>query len=277
MPLLQKAYLGATPLFKESAFFENDVYSSIDSGSNVTVTADTAAHTKGGWSELIASTSANASLLEIRVTGISASGVNTATLLDIGFGASGSEVVKIENVAVGGAAGIWMQIPFQVPSGTRIAARIQSVITGGKTASVLVRTYDMGDYAAAPTSVDVIGTNTATSAGVQFGNLSQGVYQEIVASTSQAYRGMVVVGSISGTATANLTVSYTVSRGASGSEIVLRDRVDSNASAAESMNTTAPSNTLFGASIPSGSRLSVKPDTAGNITTSYASCLIGIP
>jgi hypothetical protein len=50
MALLQKAYLGATPLFRNEAWFEES-YDLINNSGLVTVTADPSAHTKGAWSE----------------------------------------------------------------------------------------------------------------------------------------------------------------------------------------------------------------------------------
>jgi N-acetylmuramoyl-L-alanine amidase len=91
MALLQKAYLGATPLFKEKSWFEDMSQVPINDSGDITVTADTAAHTKGAWVELVASTSANASFLIVEVVGLFSAGTDTATLVDIGTGASGAE------------------------------------------------------------------------------------------------------------------------------------------------------------------------------------------
>ncbi|NDD92541.1 hypothetical protein EBZ37_10695 [bacterium] len=135
MALLQKGYLGSTALWKNKDWFEATSPQVIDYvGSAVTVTANTAAHTKGSWSQLVASTSANSSLLFFEIINVATSGANTATLLDIATGASGSETAIVSNLAIGGAFGALIAFPYKLASGTRLSARIQSVVTGGKTA-----------------------------------------------------------------------------------------------------------------------------------------------
>jgi hypothetical protein len=92
-----------------------------------TVTAASSASSKGSWTQLIASTTNPVVgilvLLEVS---------STATfLIDIGTGASGSEVVLIPDIYAyfGSSAGPMSAaifFPVQVPAGTRIAARCQS-------------------------------------------------------------------------------------------------------------------------------------------------------
>jgi hypothetical protein len=280
MALLQKAYLGATPLFRNVDWFEES-YTLVDNGSLVTVTANTAAHTKGSYSELIASTSANAGLLVLMVQDISASSTNTATLIDIATGASGSETVIISNLAVGGAlttagpTGVVVSIPFQIPSGTRLSARIQSVVTGGKTATAQVVLFDVGgDYATAPTSVDVITGDTATSQGISFSGAS-GTWVQAIASTSRAYRAVAIVPSTHNTSIALITPQLDVAIGASGSEVAFGSAIVAYNNA-ENVVSTPPHLSLFGRNIPAGSRLAVKHNIAAT-PDRYGFCLIGIP
>jgi hypothetical protein len=279
MALLQKAYLGATPLFRSTSWFEEVSAKPVDASSTVTVTANSSAHTKGAWSELVASTSANASYLIVSVD-LSAAATDTASLIDIGTGASGSEAALIPNVAAGGAETATTRCPFafgvpiKIPSGTRLSARIQSVVTGGKTAAVRVITFDMGDYAHAPTSVDVLGTSTATSEGTPMTGAS-GTYAEVVASTSNAYKAIVLVPSTSATSISNIAATFTLGVGASGSE------VESGACIAhytgnEEVGVTALCPPIMAASVPAGSRLAVKHDIAAS-SSFYDVTLIGIP
>jgi len=278
MALLQKAYLGSTPLFKERSWFENDDYTVLNESSAVTVTANSSAHTKGAWAELVASASGNASAIYVRVGGILTNTVNTATLLDIGVGASGSESPIIENVAVGGAVAsgtngaLYFVVPIQIASGSRVSARIQSVVTGGKTASVLVRLLDTGDYAQAPISVDVIGTSTANSQGTSYTNAD--TYSELIASTSRAYRALVFVPSVNGTSITNVLSDQTVAQGSSGSEIELKviSMGYDNQESARTIDFP-----FIAKAIPSGTRLSVKASGLPSNFASYASCVIGIP
>lgn len=281
MALLQKAYLGATPLWRQINWYEDGAFQFVNISGNVDPAANTAAHTKGSWSPVISSTSANASFLYITVVNVAAAATDTATLLDIGFGASGAETAIISDVAVGGAAssgalqGALIGVPFQVPSGTRISARIQSVVTGGKTARVSIVAIDAGDYSTAPTSVDVIGTNTATSKGTEFTGNS-GSWTLATASTSRAYRAVCPVISVHDTDTANLTArSFEVGLGAASSEVAFgatRYSITNN----ENAGISTPFSYLLGKNIPAGSRLSVRHDIAAN-PSKYGFCLIGIP
>jgi len=279
MALLQKAYLGATPLFRSKDWFE-DAYTLVDNGSLVTVTADTAAHTKGAWSELIASTSANASVLFLLVQDISSTGANTATLVDLATGASGSESAIASDIAVGGAittagpTGICTAIPLKIASGTRLSARIQSVITGGKTATVQAILYNAGDYATAPTSVDVIGGNTANSRGAAFSGAS-GTWVQAIASTTQAYRAVAIVPSMHDSTISTSETQLDLGVGASGSEVVFGTTIVGY-NANENVQSVPPLLSLFGRNIPAGSRLAVRHNIATN-SSRYGFTLIGIP
>lgn len=281
MALLQKAYLGATPLFRNEDWFEDGAFKIVDSPANVTVTANSSAHTKGSYSQIIASTSANASFLFVQVSGIGAAATNTAVLLDIATGASGSETVIASNIAVGGAAaaaglsGLFVGFPIKIASGTRIAARIQGVVTGGETAVLTLNTIDAGDYATAPTSVDVIGGDTATSQGASFSG-SSGTWVQATASTSQAYRAVGLVCSTHDADSGNnLNISFEVGVGASGSEVsfgATRFTLDNS----ERSSSVAPFAYLFGRNIPAASRLAVKHNIASS-PGKYGFVLIGIP
>jgi hypothetical protein len=280
MALLQKAYLGATPLFRNVDWFEA-AYTLVNSSAEVSLTADTSAHTKGSYSELIASASANAGLLVLMVQDISTSATNTATLIDVATGASGSETVIISNLAVGGAlttngqTGVAVAVPFQIPSGTRLSARIQSVVTGGKTATAQIFLFDVGgDYATAPTSVDVITGDTATSEGISFSGAS-GTWVQAIASTSRAYRAVAIMPSAHNSNIASIAPQLEVGVGASGSEQVFGFTVASYNSQ-ENIQSSPPYLSLFGRNIPSGSRLAVRHNIASS-PDRYGFTLIGIP
>jgi hypothetical protein len=275
MALLQKAYLGATPLFRSKDWFE-DAYTLVNDSGLVTVTANTSAHTKGSWSELIASASANASLLVLHVQDVSAVSTATATLLDLATGASGSESAVASDIAIGsaqttaGPVGVAITIPLKIASGTRL----QSVVTGGKTASVQAFLFDVGDFATAPTSVDVIGGNTANSQGISFSGAS-GTWVQATASTSQAYRAVAIIPSAHSATISTIGPQLDLGVGASGSEEVFGITfVAYNNS--EAVQSAPPYLSLFGRSIPAGSRLAVRHNIATG-PSSYGFTLIGIP
>jgi hypothetical protein len=251
----------------------------INSGVSITVNANATANTKGNWTQLIASSSSNTSFIFVGVSNIGATATNTATLLDIGIGASGSETAIIGDVAVGasgsfsqGAANIY-GVPFKIPSGTRISARIQSVVTS-KFSSISAFLMDLGNYNTAPTSVDVIGADTANSKGISFSGAS-GSWNEAIASTSRDYRAVCCVLSSHNSDVAGITITWDVGIGASGSEVVFgggRAPVSSN----EVISNATPYNYLFGRKIPAGSRLAVRHNIAAN-PDRYGFTLIGVP
>ena len=278
MALLQKAYLGATPLFRDVAWYEDVSAIPVDASSVVTATADTTAHTKGAWIELIASTSGNASYIIIEC-GVDTNATDTATLLDIGTGASGSEAGLISNVAVGSAARTSIRaafafgVPIKIPSGTRLSARIQSIVTGGKTGTIVIRTFNMGDYGSAPTAVDVIGVNTATSQGTAMSG-SSGTYVEITASTANDYRGIVIVPSASSNNLASTNAEFILAKGAASSEVALGRTIVSYVNT-EQVGMTAFYPPIVGGLVPAGTRLSVAHDFSSGPTV-YDITLIGI-
>jgi hypothetical protein len=284
MALLQKAYLGSTPLFRNEDWFENESNTFVSQGYVSNVTASASIHTKGAWSQIIASTASNADTLLISVDGLSVNNANAPALLDIGFGASGSEVVKIADVAVGNARSngnlpnfgcIQFIVPFQVPSGTRIAARIQGLIASD-VAGVLVQAFSLGDYSTAPTSVDTIGSDTSTSTGASMSG-SSGSWVQLTSSTSRAYRGVVLVPSLNATSTiSTISVTYDIGTGASGSEAVFGTMPRVQYTSAEDVSCLMMPTAVFGKAIPSGTRLAVRHNIASSPSL-YQVTLIGIP
>lgn len=101
-----------------------------------TITSGGTAHTKGAYSagQLIASTDEDVYGITIQVDGVSGAATDSSYLLDIGIGASGSEVDLIQDLDCWGAATgatttrgakSWF-FPVFIPKGTRIAARSQA-------------------------------------------------------------------------------------------------------------------------------------------------------
>lgn len=275
MALLQKGYLGSTPLWRDLVWYEMSSRKFVSTAA-ASPAANTTAHTKGAWSQVISSTPANGSWLHVSCTAFNTAATNTASLLDIAIGASGSEVAIASNIAVGGAAGVYFTFPIKIPSGSRLSARIQSVVTGGKTGTVSLWVIDAGDYAASPTSVDVIGTSTTTSQGTSFSGAS-GTWVEATASTSRAYRAVSFVPSTHDSDIATISNNLAeIGVGASGSEVdFASQRWTSNAN--EFISTAQPFPIdPHGRAIPSGSRLAVRHAITAN-PSKYGFCLIGIP
>jgi len=279
MALLQKAYFGSTALFRNTAWFQDNSPTRGSVSSAVTVTASATAHTKGSWSEIIASTSTVVDYMIVSVRGVAVGGNATGTLLDIGKGASGSETAIAENIAVGSAGGgttnnVSFGIAANIASGTRIAARIQAVRTTPQTAIVEIYTFNFGGASLVPSTVDVLGTNTATSRGTAIA--ANNTWTEITASTSKAYIGLAFVPSSSASVLTTLTGVFEVGVGSSGSEQTV-GFFDYDTTTSETLTNRAAADSsfwIFGRDIPAGSRLAIRQDQN---TTTLDGCIIGIP
>jgi hypothetical protein len=242
-----------------------------------TVTCDTTAHVKGPWTQIISSTAAASDVLGVLFLSIGANGQNTATLVDIGVGASGSEVAVIENLAVGGASSTFnalqYSIPLAIPQGTRIAARTQSVVTGGKTALVAVSPFSTNNFSKAPSTVTVIGTNTATSEGVP--SLSNNTWTEITASSPAKFQAVILVPSLTATVATTGTSIIELGVGSAGNEVLI-NTVTYRISSSELLGRFYASDffAIAAGPFPSGTRFSAR---ASAQATLLDYCLIGIP
>ena len=249
---------------------------------NVTTTASATTHTVGSWTQVLADTATaeTAGLLMFFANSTTAAATDTGMLLDIGTGASGSEVVRVQSLAISQQAVCHTAIPIRIPGSTRVAARIQS--------SVASRTLSGGCALFAtpfadrlPAAVDVLGTSTATSVGTAMSGAS-GTWVEIAASTAKDYQALVLVPSLSDTNSGgNVNVRYDLGIGASGSEVAV--------AAVQWLYTTTPAvgatNTasiapglggVFGGYVPAGSRIAVRHNVAANPGRVDA-CVIGVP
>lgn len=249
---------------------------------NITVTASSTTHTVGSWTQILADTATSevAGLLMFFANSTTAAATDTGMLLDIGTGAAASEVVQVPSLAISQQGSCHTAIPIRIPGSTRVAARIQS--------SVASRTLSGGfalfatPYAdRLPTSVDVLGTSTATSVGTAMSGAS-GTWVEIIAATTRDYQALVLVPSLSDTNSGgNVNVRYELGIGASGSEVAV--------TAQQFLYTTTPAvgatNTasiapglggIYGGYVPSGTRISVRHNIAANPGRLDA-CVIGVP
>ena len=282
MPLLQKAYLGSTALFADKPWFYdiNGVSITGANTGNAVVTASATAHAKGSWTQLIASTSGQSNFFICLLQSVFVAGTDTATLLDIGIGASGSETAIASNIAIGGANNINIVLPVNIPSGTRIAARIQGV-RSSQTLSINANTFTANISGSAaslfPSSVDVLGTDSSTSTGTAMSGAS-GTWVEIIASTGDDYMGFAVIPSVSDTDTANLTdARFTLGVGASGSEVAIGEMSFAvNTSETVSARSIANALPFYGREVAAGSRLAIRHNISAN-PSKYDACIIAVP
>lgn len=93
---------------------------------------------KGSWAQLIAATTHTTYGILICINSNTASSTSRNTVVDIGIGAAGSEIVVIADLLGGNAAnynspgsGIWYYFPIALEAGVRVAARARSTVTTG--------------------------------------------------------------------------------------------------------------------------------------------------
>lgn len=250
------------------------------------VTASATPHTKGAWTQLVASTSAETAIIALTVTDIQAGATETSVLIDVATGAAGSEVAIAENIAVGGAAipstavarvlpGVVLPLPIRVSSGTRLSVRIQGAVAS-QACRVVHALLTLPGRQTLPTSVDVIGTSTANSRGTALSGAS-GSWTEVTASTARRYRALYAVPSVIGTDILTITAALETGVGAAGSEVVLgRQLVQFLNAEACSTFANIGMNLPFACDVAAGSRLAVRHDIAAN-PGRYGVCLIGVP
>jgi len=240
-------------------------------GPLTTLTANTSAHTFGAWTELQASSIEETSGIMLITTNFNTSAVATGSIIDIGVGAAGGET-SLMQIPVGSHSGYTTIIPIRIAAGSRIAARIQSVVTGGKTGVVAFSTMPVISNFQSATSVDVYGTDLATSRGISVPTAN--TFEEVTPSTTRPYRAILVVWSASNDTMTNNAFIFQLGIGAAGSETVLgygRAR-HSNSELVATDQGNFPF--FYAGNIPQGSRISVQHAGGPN---QLDVCVIGIP
>lgn len=196
------------------------------------------------------------------------SDVNTRDIIvDIGIGASGSEVVLINNLLMSQTAGIayhWFNyhVPIFIPKGSRVAVRAQSTANFQNVAPLMKFMFQPMFNPAKYRSCETWGANTGDSGGVSIdpgGTANtKGAWSEIVASSSKRVRQLLLrfgAGQNSGLQAAAYQVDVGV--GAAGSESLLV--TDLRLWAHTSRQVITPS--VYGpipVDIPAGTRVAVR-------------------
>ena len=248
-----------------------------DVSATTVVTASATPHAVGAWTEMIAASTVEANWVIVSIANVAAGGVDTRALLDIGFGAAASEVLKISSLGAGslmvapsvGPVATYA-IPLLAPKGTRVAARLRALVVS-ETADVTVR-LAVGGTGRGPTAVDTYGADTAASRGTNMPTTD--TYVELTAATTQAYRALIFYPT-GGTTTAvsNETSIYTFAVGASGAEVVLGTmRVQQSNNEQIGMADGFPA--IFAGHYPKGIRIAAKQSVG---RTYRDAIVLGVP
>lgn len=180
-----------------------------------TITANASIHTKGNYTQIIASTTYDWFGFWLETINTGSSGAATDVLLDIAIGASSSEQIIFPDWmagwgpgAVAGAKTVF--VPIFIPRGTRIAARCQALITAD-TVNVLVAGCAGSSGLPVPlfSNCDVYGIDASTSSGTSHtaGNSGAESTDANIGGTTSRIYGAVLLGVASQSSTTT-AISY---------------------------------------------------------------------
>lgn len=239
-----------------------------------TLTPAGTANTKGSYTQMLASTSADCRMLRIELFANPSAANTKSFLVDIATGAAASEAVLVPNLGVQatiqfGLARSVFFIPCRIPAGTRIAARCQcNTGTSPENMFAQVTVYD-GDVRqlGGGGGVDAIGADTATSRGTAItpGNSSvKSSYVQLTASTSNRYVGLFGVIDMGSPTGGNFNQLLTdVAIGAAASEVII---IPDWWSQSWDSYIREPSIHYHPINIPAGTRISARMSEGGTAT-----------
>lgn len=232
------------------------------------ITPSASANTKGSYTQLIASTTRETKMIALFLCGNPSGTASKSWLVDIAVGAAASEVVKIPNLCASVAAqfGKWTSVlwipvnPADFPAGCRIAARCQTQGASGEACFVKATLFDTGFGAQ---GIDALNTSTSTSLGTAItpGNGSKSSYVQIIASTSRAYKALMLLIDAQASGSAFTFVNLDLAIGGSGSEVIFLP--DHTFTAYNNQDIGPASISNLPINIPSGSRIAARAQGNG--------------
>jgi hypothetical protein len=179
------------------------------------VTAHATIHTKGSYTELIAATGFDSYEMDIVFGNVGSAGVASDMLVDIAIGGAADETVIIANLMAGYAmtyafnnqlTGQSYYFPLYIPSGSRISARCQALITSDTVNVSLFLRGAPRTPVWAGQEVTTYGANTAVSGGTDVvcgASAATGDWTEIEDSTTAAH--YYIAAGVGGNADAGVT------------------------------------------------------------------------
>jgi len=251
----------------------------------VAVQTGTTANTKGDWYPLIASTPFDG-LLNIRHLMFN----NDITYLwDCAIGAEDEEVPIIENIIANFEINYAPQqfiLPFMVPAGSRISARIQY---DGTTNSLvpfnagIMECTGWGRAHNLATGFETVGANTANSTGVELDSgatidtYPAAPYTQITNATTYDWQGFYVLLGFQVPIPGDTSHQIQVAVGASSSEVVIVSELPRRTQSYPARHSISFS-PYFGIDIPAGTRLSARQrsSTTGTAQRKCEIVLLGV-
>jgi hypothetical protein len=243
---------------------------------SMTVTGSGTAHTKGAWTQIFASTTVDSGWVVLMPDDVAVSATNTATLVDIGVGAAGSERVVVADINVGGwGHGPSFQAPLFVPAGSRVAVRLQSAVVSkvmnGRLS--LIPSAILGD---ASQFSETWGTVSASSIGLLLTTPSVSgtdtAWQQITAGITRDTNWVTFsLGCNTGGNIAASKGTFTIGYGASGSEQPLLANARWEQLGTE---TIRPCTYVVPCNLPAGTRLAIRWNSTSTAAGSAANASV---
>lgn len=228
--------------------------------------------TKGTWTQISASLTQDATWMMFYIQTLNSSGSNYA--VDIGVGASGSEVAVVSNLFFSGqtAGSVRYFFPLNIPAGTRLSARAAGNGAANGALSTGINIFsDAFQSAGCGSSIDTYGLNSATLLGtaVDPGGTAntKGVYSQLVASTFGDIGGIFATFDQQNTASGTASLAYyliDIAVGASGSETVIVPNIPMSVFIGGTITQFGGYLPYIPVQIPAGSRISVRAQSSDN-------------
>lgn len=246
------------------------------------VTGSATANTKGSYTTIIASTPSDTCWMIVRAI-IDSSVADIA--LDIAVGASGQEVVLVNNLMItidrGTDQFFTYSFPIQIPAGTRVAGRAQSNPGGlGVDVSIVLLdgAFTQMEGSAGVDSVGFVAASTRGTAVTPGASTTKGSYAQLIASTARDYIGFLLEVDAQGTSfPASSYVGYVdIAIGASGSEKIILPNCPVILSASGNATVAIWPDSFVSVPIPAGSRVAARANTILNSAVTFGLTLYGV-
>lgn len=148
---------------------------------------------KGAWVTAIAALDHDTFGLLICVNNNSVSAASRNSVVDIGIGGAGSEVVLIPNLIAGNASGyttggLWYFFPVAIPAGTRIAVRAQGTVATAFNVMIQALQRPLNPAMIRRAAfVEALGMTVPTGTTVAMGAASEGAWTLLGATTRECW------------------------------------------------------------------------------------------
>lgn len=227
---------------------------------------------KGAWAQVIAALSADCFGLLICINSNSASAASRNSVVDIGIGGAGSEIVLIPNLIGGNAVayngvggGLWHYFPVAIPAGTRVAVRAQgSVVTAFSVFVQAMQEPGAADQKVA-SFVEAIGMTLPQGTAVTAGTTAEGAWT-LLGTTTKACWWWQIGAQVSSADITHNTCTYhlDLAEGDGANYRVLMDSVVFSTSQTE---TAALSAALLGSEgpVPAGRNIYARAQGSGTV------------